>query len=238
MSKKPKKSNTAKWIIALVAIVAGGVLLGYGLHIATSSNKKQTDIANKKESEITNEEFAAENPPEIAEYEGSEAEQKTKKEITPTQEAELKEKAGEEAFVNKAYGYAFIPPRGWYEDPINSEISPSVYYSTYDPTTTELSNDIPGVKFEALVQDNYKDQTLDEWIADGHQYASEVYSSEKITIGPYEAYKEEYDYNGDTITITFIKGLDVYIFSMYGNDDELQKHKEEFNDIINTLVVL
>jgi hypothetical protein len=240
MKKTEGRGKTiAKWIIGIVLVATLGVGLGYGLFITTKNNQSQTQavIVEDKE-EASNEEFAVEHPPEIASYEGSEAEQKVKKEIPKKDEEKLKEEIGEKGFVNRAYGYAFIPPEGWFEDPINSDISPSVYYTTYDPEEAGLSVDIPGVRFEAIIQLNYKNQTLDQWIEDGHAQASEVFNSEKIKVGTYDAYKEEYDYDGKTSTITFLKDGDVYIFSMYGNDEEYEKNKAVFDEIINTLIVL
>lgn len=239
MSKKTLQSKSLGVIIVL-GVITIGLLLGYGLFLATSNNKEQSKEAleSAQQSAISNQEFAEQNQPEIDTYEGSESEQRTIRDITEDEKDVLRDTVGDEGYVNTAYGYAFTPPEGWYEDRINSEISPSIYYSTYDPLATSIAADIPGVKFEALVQDNYKDQTLDEWISDGHQFASEVYSSEKISIGEYEAYREAYDYNGDTITVTFLKGSDVYIFSMYGESEELEKHKTTFDQIINSLIVL
>ena len=238
MKKTSKKKSIGKWVVLAMTMTAAGLIVGYGLFLATSNNRQQSKDAMSEIGDVSNETFATENPPEISSYEGSEAEQKTKKEIPITEQESLKENIGENGYVNKAYGYAFVPPEGWFADPINSEISPSVYFSTYDPQTTSAISGIPGVKFEALVQDNYKNQSLDEWIADGHNIAGEIYQTEKISIGEYEAYREEYDFDGDTYTVTFIKGSDVYIFSMYGDNKEVGEKKSVFNAIIDSLIVI
>lgn len=243
-----KKKSSLKVVVALVLILVLGAGIGFGVMYFTKSKDASQDgtesdplsgLFKKTEEETTVEggEDIADSVPSQSSYEGSEAELEVKKEITETDQETLREKVGDIGYVNKAYGYAFVPPEDFFEDGINSDISPFVYYTSYDPKEATTVGEVPGVKVEVVVQENAKNQTLDEWIEEGHSYMDSK-SLEKITVGDFEAVKEEVDYEGMMTTVTLLKEGDVYTFALYGSDKEYEQYKDDFDQLLETLVVL
>lgn len=246
-SKNKKKPVLT--IIVIILVLVFGVLIG--LILFSYGSDKKTPIKDFIEEAKNNSFFKkseksetvpggdkiADSVPESGTYEGSEAEEAAKKEISEQDHQKLKDAIGEKGYVNKAYGYAFNPPKGWYPDPINSELSPFIYFTSYNPEEKPSVSEIEGVKLEVVVQSNPDKLSLDDWVAEGHTYMEPI-SKDKISIGQYEAYKEEVEYQGPMSMITFFKDQDVYTFAMYGKEEEYKKYKGEFEKVIESLIVL
>lgn len=248
MTKNTKKG--AMWAMGIVAVIILGGGLGFGIFYATKEASK--DVPLKVETtpgsgRLTD---GSDLPGELAEeyspirsdeerqdetYEGSQAEIDVVREVSEEEKKTLEDSVSKDGYVNKAYGFAFEPPEGWYADGINSDIGQFISYTSFDPENIDTRPEDAGLIFEAIVQGNTKNQTLDEWVEEGHSYMK-VISSEKITIGEHEAYKEELDYQGKMSVLTIVKGEDVFSFSLMGKDYE--DNKDVFEDIVNSLTVL
>ncbi|MBU1118277.1 hypothetical protein KKH43_00145 [Patescibacteria group bacterium] len=256
--KKGNKKSLLLTVLVIIFVIGVGVVVGVLIFRSEKTDTASVSELFKSdengeiqeieepsvEDDLTEEEVAElekkledEMESEPGTYEGSEAEQSVDKQVSEEDEDVLKKAVGDKGFVNRAYGYAFIPPEGWYPDQINSDISPFIYYTTFDPSEVKTASEVPGAKIEVIVQGNVKDQTLDEWIEEGHGYM-DAKNTEKIKIGEHDAVKEEVDYEGSMTAVTLIKEGDVYTFALYGDEDTYAKNKDTFEEVIKSIVVL
>lgn len=246
--KQEQKKKLAIRIGVFFATLFIGISVGYTLFEANKRASKEAPLMIETNDGDGNpeEEIIGEAPIEKTdsrsdderreeEYEGSDAEQSVVREISAEEEAQLKNEIGEKGFVNRAYGYAFIPPEGWFADQINSDISQFVTYTSVNPAEISSVPENEGLLLEVVVQGNTKNQTLDEWVEDGHGYMKPI-NSEKVQINGHDAYKELVEYEGKMGLVTIVKGQDVYTFSMTGKDFESQT--EVFERFVQSIIIL
>jgi hypothetical protein len=250
MRKQSKKMNKASWGAIFVVVLVLGVGLGYGVFYA------QKKIASNQPIQVPtvqSERLAdgSDLPADVAEglsvdtrsneerknetYQGSEAELEVVREISDEEVKKLEDAVGGDGYVNRAYGFAFNPPEGWYADGINSEIGQFISFSNFDPEGITSRPEDAGLILEAVVQGNTKNQSLDEWIEEGHGYMK-VISSEKIQLGEHDAYKEELDYQGEMSVVTVVRGEDVFTLSLMG--EGYQENKDLFDEVVDSLIIL
>jgi hypothetical protein len=218
-----KKSKINVLLIIFVYIVLG-LVLGFGAGgYAVFKNRKAKEQAERP--------YQAE---KTLEQKTKTAKKQDNRKEEIAKPAEIKEW---EVFENKEYKYKIKYPKNWFISGIN-ETPWLVNLTSYNPKgVNEEVALAPGVQVEILIQGNPKNLSLKDWVEEGHQFSGSPKVSQEIKISSLDAVREELEFEGPTVNVTFFREQDVFTVSYTGSVDEYSQYLKTFEEMIEGMEI-